>query len=59
MNAGGILLVIAGIWVIAQVTSGKALDRLGITHPAEPVPEPHTPRDPRYGGPQDARGRPL
>lgn len=28
--SGGLLLVVAGIWVIAQVTAGKALQRMGI-----------------------------
>lgn len=36
MNAGGVLLIIAGIWVMTQVLGGKALDRLGLTgQPAE------------------------
>lgn len=30
MNASGIVLVIAGIWVLAQVLGGDALGRLGI-----------------------------
>lgn len=28
--AGGLLLVIAGVWIILQVTVGQALSRLGI-----------------------------
>lgn len=28
---GGLLLVVVGIWVIAQVTAGHALQRLGLT----------------------------
>jgi hypothetical protein len=28
--SGGILLIVAGIWVVAQVTAGHALQRLGI-----------------------------
>jgi hypothetical protein len=31
MNAGGLVLVIAGVWVLAQILRGGALDRLGIT----------------------------
>lgn len=31
MNAGGVVLVIAGVWVLAQILRGGALDRLGIT----------------------------
>ena len=30
MNAAGILLVLAGVWVLAQVLRGGLLDRLGI-----------------------------
>jgi hypothetical protein len=40
MNAAGLALVIAGIWVVAQVTAGDALQRLGIvasTAPAAPA----------------------
>jgi hypothetical protein len=31
MKAGGVLLVIAGIWVLCQVLGGDALTRLGVT----------------------------
>ena len=31
MSAGTVLLVVAGVWVIAQVLFGNALGRLGIT----------------------------
>ena len=30
MNANGILLIIAGVWVISQVFAGNVLVRLGI-----------------------------
>lgn len=30
MNASGIVLVIAGAWVLCQVFGGRALGRLGI-----------------------------
>jgi hypothetical protein len=30
VNAAGIVLIIAGVWVLAQVLAGGALDRLGI-----------------------------
>lgn len=33
MNPAGILLVIAGTWVIAQITAGKALERMGLVKP--------------------------
>ena len=31
---GGLLLVVAGTWVLCQVFGGKALQRLGILPPA-------------------------
>lgn len=31
MNASGVVLVIAGAWVLCQVLGGNALGRLGIT----------------------------
>jgi hypothetical protein len=30
MNAAGILLMLAGVWVLAQVLAGGALGRLGL-----------------------------
>ena len=34
---GGVLLTIAGVWVLAQVLGGNALGRLGITgEPTQP-----------------------
>jgi len=30
MNAAGLLLVLAGVWVIAQLFGGNALSRLGL-----------------------------
>lgn len=30
MSKGGLLLVIAGIWLVAQVTKGQMLQRLGL-----------------------------
>ena len=33
MSAGGVLLVIAGIWVVAQVLGGDALKRIGVIKP--------------------------
>lgn len=30
MNASGIFLVVAGVWVLAQVLGGDALNRLAI-----------------------------
>lgn len=30
MNTGGVVLVIGGVWLLAQVTKGHMLSRLGI-----------------------------
>lgn len=30
VRSGGVLLVLAGVWVLCQVLGGDALDRLGI-----------------------------
>lgn len=30
MNAAGLLLIVAGTWVLTQVLAGKALGRLGV-----------------------------
>lgn len=30
MNASGLLLVLAGVWVLTQVLGGNALGRLGV-----------------------------
>lgn len=30
MNAGGVLLVIAGVWVLTQIFGGQALQRTGV-----------------------------
>jgi len=37
MNAGGVLLIIAGVWVMTQVLGGKALERLGLTGQSAPA----------------------
>ena len=34
MNARGVLLIIAGIWVMTQVFKGNALERLKIVEPS-------------------------
>ena len=33
MNPGGVVLILAGVWVAAQVLKGEALERLGIVPP--------------------------
>lgn len=30
MNTGGVILIIAGIWALAQIFRGNALQRLGL-----------------------------
>ncbi len=30
MNAGGWVLIIAGLWVLAQILKGGLLDRIGV-----------------------------
>jgi hypothetical protein len=30
VNAAGIVLILAGVWVLAQVLKGGALDKLGV-----------------------------
>jgi hypothetical protein len=30
MNPGGLVLMVAGVWVLSQVLAGEALERLGI-----------------------------
>lgn len=62
MKPGGLVLVVAGVWVLCQVLGGDALARLGI---AGDRPEPNrdigVPRpDDGYGpGFRDGQGRPL
>lgn len=65
MNPGGVVLVIAGVWVLCQVLGGDALNRLGLVTSEQAPPE-----DPGLGFgdvpdrgynnvPHDAQGRPL
>ena len=42
--SGGLLLVVAGVWVLAQTLGGNALRRLTI------LPEPDQPTDRTFGG---------
>ena len=61
MKPGGVLLVIAGVWVLCQVLGGNALKRLGI-EPAAAAPNApeFTVPDRGYNDiPHDAQGRPL
>lgn len=42
MNAGGVLLVIAGIWVLTQIWGGQALYRLKVLDSSS-IPTPKAP----------------
>lgn len=58
--AGGVLLVVAGVWVLAQVLAGKALQRLGIADTFTDMKDPVTAPDKGYNNvPHDGQGRPL
>lgn len=66
MKPGGLLLVIAGVWVLCQVLGGSALQRLGVDGGAagdgpDPFAQPGVQRpDDGYGpGYRDGSGRPL
>lgn len=62
MNAGGVVLVLAGVLVLCQVLGGDALNRLGITGqtPAPATSEfPNVPDRGYSNVPHDAQGRPL
>lgn len=62
MRPGGVLLVIAGVWVLCQVLGGNALKRLGLEPGGNDgtVMDGLTVPDRGYGHvPHDAQGRPL
>jgi len=63
MNAGGAVLVLAGVWVLCQVLGGDALNRLGLTGKAGAGSSgsefPNVPDRGYSGVPHDAWGRPL
>lgn len=63
MNAGGIVLAIAGVWVLCQVLGGNALNRLGVTGQATSStasPEFGSVPDKGYSNvPHNAQGYPL
>lgn len=63
MNSGGVVLVIAGVWVLCQVLGGDALNRLGITGQqtadADQQEFPGVPDRGYNNVPHDAQGRPL
>lgn len=56
MKPGGVLLVIAGVWVLCQVLGGSALKRLGL----EAAPAAAAPKaGPIPPGTKDPLGRPY
>ena len=59
--SGGVLLVVAGVWVLSQVLAGKALQRLGLLQGVGvSVKDPVTAPDNGYNDiPHDGHGRPL
>lgn len=62
MRSGGILLVVAGVWVLCQVLSGNALERLGViaNGSAPAAPEFGNVPDKGYSNvPHNAQGYPL
>lgn len=63
MRSGGVLLVLAGAWVLCQVLGGNALERLGIIGGSDAgtsAPEFGNVPDKGYSGvPHNAQGYPL
>jgi len=61
VKPGGVLLVLAGVWVLCQVLGGNALERLGvITADAPAQPEFGSVPDKGYSNvPHNAQGYPL
>lgn len=63
MKPGGIVLVLAGVWVLCQVLGGKALTRLGIVQEGDstaPAPEFPSVPDKGYNNvPHNPQGYPL
>lgn len=65
MRSGGVLLVLAGVWVLCQVLGGNALERLGVigqggTDTSGGTSEfPNVPDKGYAGVPHNAQGYPL
>lgn len=63
MNKGGVVLAIAGVWVLCQVLGGDALNRLGVTgqqtDSGDSKEFPNVPDRGYNNVPHDAQGRPL
>lgn len=61
-GAGGVLLIVAGVWVLAQVLAGHALQRLGIAGSLGDggLKDPVTAPDKGFNDvPHDGHGYPL
>jgi hypothetical protein len=65
MRSGGVLLALAGVWVLCQVLGGNALGRLGVTGQSsdaggDSAPEFGNVPDKGYSNvPHNAQGYPL
>jgi hypothetical protein len=63
MRSGGVLLVIAGVWVLCQVLGGNALERLGVisgdTSSTSTKQFPNVPDNGYSNVPHNAQGYPL
>lgn len=64
MRSGGVLLVLAGVWVLCQVLGGDALDRLGIIGQGSTSTDaskafPNVPDKGYSNVPHNAQGYPL
>lgn len=63
MNPGGVVLVVAGVWVLCQVLGGDALKRLGIvgqtTDSGSSSEFPGVPDQGYSNVPHNAQGYPL
>lgn len=63
MRPGGVLLVLAGVWVLCQVLGGNALERLGVIgneSGGDSTPEFGNVPDKGYSNvPHNAQGYPL
>lgn len=58
MSPNGVVLIIAGVWIVAQVTIGNALQRLGIVEGEEkPAPAPNV--SPETGVPNTDPSKPI
>jgi len=63
VRSGGVVLVIAGVWVLCQVLGGNALERLGIIGQSSSTPDApefgNVPDKGYSGVPHNAQGYPL